>query len=139
MKRLIERLLSFFGRTRTDDKRSKDKLADLGEKMARNHLKKSGYKILETRWRWHRFELDIIARKGNVIAFVEVKSRTSDRFGLPQEAVTGRKQKRIITSARAYAAIKHLDDYLLRFDIIAIMLPPEGDAEVTHIENAFHP
>lgn len=139
MKRLIEQLISIFRGNADVEKRAKDRLGDLGERLAKKHLTKNGYEILETGWRWHRFELDIIARKDKVIAFVEVKTRTSDRFGLPQEAVTAKKQKRIIASARAYAAIKHLNEYLLRFDIIAVTIPAEGETEVTHIENAFHP
>lgn len=138
IKRFIKRLFPGLNSSGANGQPAKEKLADKGEKLARMHLKKGGYEILETRWRWHRFELDIIARKGNIIAFVEVKTRTSDRFGLPQEAVTVRKQKRIIASAKAYAAKKRLDSYLLRFDIIAVMLPPGGDAQITHIENAFH-
>jgi len=62
-------------------------LAARGEEMAGRKLRRDGYSILARNWRWHRYELDLIARKGDLVAVVEVKTRRDDRFGAPQEAV----------------------------------------------------
>ena len=117
---------------------SKDDVAEFGEDLAVKHLKKNGYYIIERSWRWHRYELDVIARKENIIAFIEVKTRTSTKFGLPQEAVNRKKQKHIMASAKAYAARKRLHDFIIRFDIIAVLLHRDEKPEITHIENAFN-
>ena len=117
----------------------KDRLAARGEMLAERELRRSGYTILVRRWRWHRFELDLMARRGDVVAVIEVKTRRDDSFGAPQEAVPVWKQRHIAAAARAYVAKENLDDCILRFDVVAVMLPPRGRAEIVHIENAFTP
>ena len=105
--------------------------------MAGRKLRRDGYSILARNWRWHRYELDLIARKGDLVAVVEVKTRRDDRFGAPQEAVPVWKQRRIARAAQAYVRKENLDDCLIRFDIIAVTVDGEGGIEVNHIENAF--
>ena len=122
---------------RWSDLAEKDQLAARGEELALRTLVKSGYRIMAQRWRWHRFELDLVARKGNTVAVIEVKTRRDDRFGSPQEAVPRWKQRRIITAAKAFVRHKRLEDYILRFDIVAITIPPGGKPEILHIDNAF--
>ena len=103
-----------------------------GEQTARDYLAGRGYNILEMNYRRPGGEIDIIARKHGVTAFVEVKRRTTDRFGRPAEAVTAQKRRRILQTAMAYAQENGLTDSRLRFDIIEITA-----GEIHHIEGAF--
>ena len=108
-----------------------------GEIEAVKHLKKEGYNILETNWHYGRFEIDIIAMKDDVLAIVEVKTRATDYFGDPEDAVDYLKRKKIIECADAY--IEELDlDIDVRFDIIAILKTKEKTL-LRHIDDAFLP
>lgn len=109
----------------------------IGEDMAAAYLEKNGYVIKHRNWRWNRKELDIVAQKDDMLIIVEVKSRKNELFGLPEEAVDGRKIRHIISSTDAYIK-KFCIDSPVRFDIISIV----GDKEehvIQHIENAFFP
>ena len=103
-----------------------------GEILAVNFLKKNKYKILETNFSNHVGEIDIIAEKGGVIVFVEVKRRQTLQYGRPIEAVDTRKKNKIRKVAEIYLMLndKNLAD--VRFDVIEIL----GD-EINHLENAF--
>lgn len=102
-----------------------------GENLAARYLKKQGYKILCRNWRNPFGEVDIIAARGDVVAFVEVKTRLGDRFGAPSEAVDRRRREKYVNAARCYFAGREMD-CVVRFDII------ECDGkEVNHLENAF--
>lgn len=105
-----------------------------GERKAARYLKRKGYKILQRNFKCKMGEVDIIAAKGDVIAFVEVKTRKDDRFGQPNEAVGGERMRRYINASRYYFYVNHLhvDDFTTRFDIVEIT--PEG---INHIESAF--
>lgn len=111
------------------DGKKKKKLGGKGEKMAAKHLKKLGYKILERNLRTPFGEVDIVAKCKDVLVFCEVKTRFSDDFGAPSEAVTERRQQRYIRAAEHYA--KGLD-CTVRFDVIEIYR-----GEINHIINAF--
>ena len=120
----------------------KDRLAARGELLAERVLRRAGYWIRGRRWRGHRFALDLVARGGRggreeVVAVVEVKTRRDNSFGAPQEAVPAWKQRHIAAAARAYVAAESLDDCVIRFDVVAVTLPPRGRAEIVHIEDAF--
>lgn len=115
----------------------KDRLAARGEILAARKLRRKGYKILARRWRWRRFEIDLVACRGKVLAVVEVKTRSDDKFGLPQEAVPYWKQKRIVAAGNVYAAKNKLGDCLLRFDVVAILAVENKKPIIDHIENAF--
>lgn len=103
-----------------------------GESAARDHLVSKGAKILEMNFRRPTGEIDIIARHKKTLLFVEVKRRSSLRFGRPSEAVDPRKQARILRTAIMYMQENAIDNAPVRFDIIEIL--PDG---VHHIENAF--
>lgn len=105
-----------------------------GERKAAKFLKKNGYKILERNFKCKAGEIDIIALKGDVVAFVEVKTRSSDAFGEPCEAVDLTRQRRYCNAADLYIRLNNfgLSDYFLRFDIIEIK-----KGVINHIENAF--
>jgi putative endonuclease len=108
-----------------------------GEDLAAQYLLENGFEILERNWRFEKKEIDIIALKGNLIAIVEVKTRSTAYFGRPEEFVTKAKQKFLVHAADAFA--QHLDfEAEIRYDIIAIVLNGT-QAEINHIEDAFIP
>lgn len=107
-------------------------IGNSGEKIALDYLKDKGYKILETNFSNLIGEIDIIASIGGVIVFVEVKTKTSDYFGLPREEVTPYKQNKIRRVAMSYIKLKHLYDRVCRFDVVEVLA-----GEITHIEDCF--
>jgi putative endonuclease len=80
-----------------------------GEELAVRHLKSNGYEILETNWRKGSLEVDIIARKGNTLVIAEVKTRSTNYFGEPEEFVTRAKQKNLIKAANSYILQNNFD------------------------------
>ncbi len=108
-----------------------------GEKVAKEYLITGGYRILETNWKNKGNEIDIIARKKNVIAIVEVKSRSSTIFKQAYEAVDRNKQRIIIRVAESYI-FKNRLDVEVRFDIITVVFDNQKH-QVNHIKNAFYP
>ncbi|MBQ7333647.1 MAG: YraN family protein [Clostridia bacterium] len=120
-------------------KTKKRRIGDLGEKIAAKHLKKQGYKILEKNFVAEGCEIDIIASFGEVVAFVEVKTRSfkEDTLISPSAAVTPEKQRKIIKTAKCYAAY-HAHGKILRLDVIEIILDGNKAKEINHIENAFN-
>lgn len=107
------------------------RLGLLGELKAVRFLRKNGYKILERNYCCPCGEVDIIARKADVCAFIEVKTRSNAYFGQPNQAVDSQRQIRYIRSARYYFSGK-TPDLVVRFDIIEIL-----NGKINHIENAF--
>ncbi len=104
-----------------------------GEKIIVKFLKKKKYKILETNYRTAFGEADIIAQKGEYLVFVEVKTRSSELFGSPAEAVDYKKQQRYIKMAEYYIACHEKYSALyVRFDVAEVL-----SGEVNYIENAF--
>ena len=106
-----------------------------GENLAIDYLKKQGYKILETNKRFSRFcEIDIITLDCDTLVFVEVKTRSSVRFGAPEEAVTKDKYNHIKTGLFTY--LKKNPDYKkYRIDVISIILKPK--VEIKHLKNIY--
>ncbi|MEX2292860.1 MAG: YraN family protein [Acidimicrobiales bacterium] len=107
-------------------------LGAAGENRAAAWYESNGYTIVERNWRCRDGELDLIVSRGRDLVFVEVKTRTSDRFGLPAEAVTATKQRRIRKLAGRYLAETSSVAGGLRFDVVAIL----GD-QLEVIEAAF--
>ncbi len=106
-----------------------------GEDLACKFLKKDRYKILEKNFRCRQGEIDIIAEdKKGVLCFVEVKSRSTENFGLPIEAVTHFKQKRLLATAFIYLESKKIKSKDMRFDIVSVDLVNE---ETKISKNAF--
>jgi putative endonuclease len=112
-------------------------LGDVGEKLARDFLKKKGYKIRETNFRCREGEIDIVAQKKDCLAFVEVRTRTGSSFGSPEESVTSAKKEKLITSALTYLnSHKDLPESW-RIDFIAVELDQNGKTtRIELIENA---
>ena len=113
-------------------------LGSFGEEEAARFLRRKGYRIVERNFRCRFGEIDIIARKRNILAFVEVKLRRDSRFAEAREFVTRQKQQRILASAQLYLA-SHPEDLQPRFDVIEVYAPDgeRGAVTVEHLEDAF--
>ena len=107
------------------------------EDLAVAYLENKGYQILERNWRSGHKEIDIIALDGDMLVIVEVKSRKSLDFGDPDVAVGVMKQRMLIYAAEAYINYHNLD-LEVRFDIISMIITPQGE-QIEHIEDAFCP
>lgn len=107
-----------------------------GEKQAVRYLKRRFYRIVETNYRAVTGEIDIIARRGKLLVFVEVKTRRSTRCGAAVEAVNERKQRQIIRTAQWYLAKHANEDLQPRFDVIAIQ-GDETKHDLKHVTDAF--
>ncbi|MFT7334183.1 MAG: putative endonuclease [Porticoccaceae bacterium] len=113
-----------------------NELGKLGEELAVEYLQKNGYAILEKNWTFQKAEIDIIAKKENILAVVEVKTRSSLDFGLPQDFVKTQKIQLLVKAVDAYVNEKDLD-IDVRFDIIAIH--KEGKTFIIeHLIDAFY-
>ena len=106
-----------------------------GEALAEQYLKGKCYFILAKNYRLEKSEIDIIAKEENTIVFVEVKARTGNRYGFPEEAISDKKKEKLMEGAEAFL----LENSLLcpiRFDVIAIT-KSANSIEIEHIEDAF--
>ncbi len=118
--------------------RAKDELGRYGEEVAARHLQAAGYAIVERNWRCGGGEIDLVARDGDVLVFVEVKTRASVRFGIPAEAVSPLKAQRIRGLAVRWLVARRPEFTEIRFDVVSVVCRAAGaDAEVEHIRNAF--
>lgn len=117
---------------------ARQNLGKSGEDLAALELESRGYAIIERRYRTAHGEIDIIARDGETLVFVEVRRRSSGEFGTAAESVTPGKQRRVIRMAVAYLAMHGLYDRCpVRFDVVAIDDLPEGGPQVTVYTGAF--
>ncbi|MFA5909364.1 MAG: YraN family protein [Vicinamibacterales bacterium] len=109
-----------------------------GEQMAATELERLGYQILDRRYRSRFGEIDLIARDGGTVVFVEVKTKTDSRFGDPVEMVTSQKQRRLVSMAEEYVSNHALHHTPCRFDVVAIdaSIAP---AKITVYQDAFRP
>jgi len=107
------------------------------EEIAVNYLQNQGFEILETNWFNHHHELDIIARKDDMLVVVEVKSLASNFIKEPYEAINRNKQRMIISATNAYIRSHNINDEV-RFDVISILVKND-EPQIDYIENAFYP
>ncbi len=112
-------------------------LGRLGEEMAVEYLREKGYGVLERNWKFGDLEVDIIARVGETVVLVEVKTRSSDWMQRPEEAVDRRRRDRLCRAANAYVKSKQWNGDV-RIDIVAIVVN-ESRREIRHIEDAAYP
>ena len=108
-----------------------------GEELAAAYLRTLRYVIVERNFRCRGGEVDIIARDGTTLVFVEVKTRRSSAFGVPQLAVTGFKQRQIARAAQTWLAKQRQLGKAARFDVVAVRLSLRDPPTVEHIPNAF--
>lgn len=109
-----------------------------GEALAQHYLQNHGYTLLTCNWRFHKYELDIVCTHSNQLIIVEVKTRSSELFGQPYEAVTPQKIRRIVAATQAYIYKYHIDQEV-RFDIVSILISDSNKPEIKHIKDAFLP
>ncbi|MFY8110934.1 MAG: YraN family protein [Flavobacterium sp.] len=113
-----------------------NELGKLGEELAVDFLKKEGYTILATNWIFQKAEIDILAQKEDILAVVEVKTRSSIEFGLPQDFVKPKKIQLLVKAVDAYVTLNEID-VNVRFDIIAIHKEGKSFA-IEHLTDAFY-
>jgi len=104
-----------------------------GENAAAEYLQEHGYEIVERNARTPYGEIDLVARREGIVFFVEVKTRTSRRFGLPEEAVTPRKQAHMFAAGEHYAAVHEIDAW--QADVLAVEGTPGTRPRIEHFEN----
>lgn len=115
----------------------RQQLGKSGEDHAAQALQRKGYAILERNYRCRHGEIDIVGRNGNTLVFIEVKTRKSDCYGPPQEAVTPRKQRQIAMAAQHYLAEHSLFDSPCRFDVVSVTADSSGAMRIEIIPGAF--
>lgn len=115
-----------------------NEIGKIGESIARTYLQDKGYLFLAANWRYKRAEIDLIFKEKDILIFVEVKTRSSDHFGQPEEFVSKAQEILIADAASAYMEmINH--EWEIRFDIISILYRSEQSYAIKHIEDAFFP
>ncbi|MEZ4984110.1 MAG: YraN family protein [Saprospiraceae bacterium] len=105
---------------------SHNELGKQGERMAANFLAANGYEILARNWRANRAEIDIIARQGDTLVFVEVKTRSDVSFGTPETFVSRKKQSLLAGAATAYM-LQTGHEWAIRFDVVSVVIA-QGEA-----------
>ena len=126
-------------------RRKQRTVGQTGERLARRHLKRRGLKILATNYRCPRGEVDLIVLDrstrreidAETIAFVEVKTRTSDKYTDPDSAVDADKRRRVENVADHYLAAHDTEEYNIRFDIVSVVLRDGQTPKIDHIPDAF--
>jgi putative endonuclease len=116
---------------------ARQQLGKSGEDVACDELRRRGYAILARRFRTRMGELDIIARDGATLVFVEVKARATPRFGRASEAVTFRKRRRLARMAEEFLLRSRLVRVPCRFDVVAVQWPDNGRPQVEVFRAAF--
>ena len=121
-------------------RQSTSKSGSVGEKIAADYLERGGYTILERNWRGTKAmkcpEIDIIARKDNVIAFVEAKTCSTGKFGAPETWITERKRRRLAQAGQIYQALHENEQGGFRFDAIVVDMRSDT-TKLRHFKNAF--
>ena len=115
----------------------RQKLGKLGEESGCNYLEEHGYQILRKNYRCRLGEIDIVAKKGDQLVFVEVKTRRNHTYGRPGEAVNFRKQAKLTSVALWYLKEFGWKDASCRFDVLEILVQPDQTIAINHIDNAF--
>lgn len=114
-------------------------LGKQGELAAERMLREAGFEIVERRFRVAQGEIDLIAWHGDVLVFVEVKTRGGTGYGSPWEAVVPRKQARMARAALVYLARRRMHERRCRFDVVEVLRESSGAMRVRHIPDAFRP
>ena len=117
----------------------KDVLGRAGEKAAADFLREKGYKILQQNYLLPDGEIDIVAQDGQTLVIVEVKTRKSNNFGKPYEAITEMKQRRMLKLAKQFMYRFSVLRLQVRFDVVSVTGPTSEDFEIEHFAEAFNP
>ncbi len=116
---------------------TRKKLGNRGEKIAAKFLRKQDYQIIEKNYHSRLGEIDIVAKEDESIVFVEVKTRCSTDFGLPEEALSYDKRRRLSKLALGYLAHRRIKDTNCRFDVVSILMDTRKVKYIKLIKNAF--
>ncbi len=114
-----------------------NKLGKKGEESARLYLVAKGLSIIELNWRHGKSEIDIIAESEKFLVIIEVKTRSTDYFGFPEESISNSQKNRLIEAAEAYQE-QYSIEKPLRFDVVSI-IKNEDTERILHFEDAFYP
>ena len=117
--------------------KSRINLGNRGEELAATFLKQKGFQIISRNYRQKTGEVDIIAKDGNTLVFIEVKTRSSLLFGQPFEAVTERKQTQLNRIALDYMTRNKITNQAARFDVVSILIEKNKKPEIEHLQNCF--
>jgi putative endonuclease len=112
------------------------KIGSLGEKLALQYCLENGYELIDKNWTVGHKEIDLILRKDDVYIFVEVKTRTNLKMGMPENAISHAKIKNITEASQTFLIDKQYKD--VRFDVISIILKKDTKPELLHIKDAFY-
>jgi putative endonuclease len=112
-------------------------LGQQAEQLAAVHLERRGYRVIDRNYRYRGGELDMVARDGETLVFVEVRARRSAACGAPFETVGREKQRRVARAAEHWLVTHGLTRAFARFDVVSVLLPVDGTPEVEVIPNAF--
>jgi putative endonuclease len=116
----------------------KKRLGDWGEIEARRYLETKAYVFMERNFRVPEGEIDLVMQDGDIVVFIEVKTRTSDSFGTPEESVSGAKRKRLLRAAWAFLQERERIDASWRIDVVAIEASPNWTIQrLDHYRSAF--
>ncbi len=107
-----------------------------GERIAEEFISRKGYSLLHRNWRCGRKEVDLIATDGDLLVFIEIKTRSGLGFGFPEEAVSTVKQAHLRAAAEQFLEL-HPEFTAVRFDVVSILLRDGAIAELLHLEDAF--
>ncbi|PRY69944.1 putative endonuclease [Glaciihabitans tibetensis] len=116
---------------------AKDELGRRGEVLAVAHLEALGLEVIDRNWRCRQGEIDIVARDGAYVVFVEVKTRSSTSFGSPLQGITPAKLARLRRLAAAWCAAHSGDHRWVRIDAIGVLLPRVGPVAIEHLPRIF--
>lgn len=110
----------------------------MGERLAADYYRRGGCRVLEMNFRTRQGEIDVIAQKGDMLIFAEVKTRDERASARPAEAVTAQKRQRLVLAAQGYL-LRHpeLAEHFMRFDVVEVTVPQTGAPRLHCIENAF--
>lgn len=112
-------------------------LGKAGEEVALKYLKRKKFKIIKKGFRLYKGEIDVIAYDRKTLVFIEVKTRRSRSFGLPEESVTTAKQRQIKKIAQGFMAFNNLENVECRFDVISLILKKNDGYFIRHFKDAF--
>ncbi len=116
----------------------KQRLGKWGETEARRYLETKAYVLIERNFRVPEGEIDLVMQDGDIVVFIEVKTRTSDRFGAPEESVSAAKRKRLLRAAWAFLQERERVDASWRIDVVAIEASPNWTIQrLDHYQSAF--
>jgi putative endonuclease len=115
-----------------------NELGKQGEQLAKEHMMAEGYTIIALNFQVGKAEVDIVAKIGDTFVFAEVKTRTSEFFGLPESFVSNKKQNLFAKAAEAFCDINNYTDIEIRYDILSVIIN-QYEQRVQHFEDAFFP